>query len=281
MRALVPILAAVMILTTAAAATTIVVGGCASGDYEFNDLYEALREADGRGDVNIIICGAQELERGTTVEARDITITGGTVTSDYERIRLHGDTVRIQDVNLINTRLYVVAEGDIVVKNVRSSVEGYTYCLELNAGGDVTLDDLHVAACNYGVHVLGADELNVWSVYTDGETEAVRFDPENVRDVTLNPIKTIEERVVEKVVEKNVPVREVVYWIPPEVSRELEGCQELVALLQKKKGELEEKVAQLYKELDEAESGRAYPDIWALAGIALAGIVVGYLLGRI
>ncbi len=264
-----------------ALATTIVVGNCVEGDYEFNDLLDALEEAEDHSDVNLFICGVQELERGKTIHVNDLIINGGTIVSNGDRLRIYGDDIVLKDLNVIDTKIKVIARGDIDVENVNISLpEGWKYCIDVNAEGDVTLIDTNVSGCDYGVYVEWADELNIWSVYTGGKTTAVHFEPENVNDVYMNPVRVVVEKIVEKNVERNVPVQEIVYRVPPEIQKDLDSCRELVGILQKKKNDLENRVAELTVKLADAEKARTYPDMWVVVGVALLGIAVGYLLGR-
>ena len=262
-------------------ATTIIVGDCAKGDYEFNDLLDALGEAEDHSDVNLFICGVQELERGRTIHVNDLTINGGTIVSKEDHLRIYGDDIVLKDLNVIDTRIKIIAGGDVIVENVNISLpEGWKYCIDVNAEGDVTLVDTHVSGCDYGTYVERADELNIWSVYTDGKTTAVHFEPENVNGVYMNPVRVVVEKVIEKTVERNVPVQEVVYRVPPEIQKDLDSCRELVGILQRKKSDLENRVAELTVKLADAEKVRTYPDMWVVVGVALLGIALGYLLGR-
>lgn len=270
----------ILLIHNGLALTTIVVGNCAVGDYQFDDLYEALKEASNHTDVNIVICDDQELRWGRSVYVDDFWMSGGTITSDGERIRIVGDDVVIRDVNFIGTRLQIVATGDVLLENIRSSVPDYRYCIELNTTTDITLNKVTVSSCEYGIYVERADELNVWSVYTEDETEALKIDTQNVTTVYLNPVKIVEERIIEKIVEKNIPITEIEYRVPPELQKELDRCKELVGILQDKKSELERKVYALTNKLADAEKQKVYPDTWAVMGVLVAGLAVGYVLGR-
>ncbi len=281
MRRLLLILALAIVIHNAFAITTIVVGDCAKGDYEFNNLLDALEEAEDHSDVNILVCGTRELEHGKTIHVNDIVISGGEIKSDEERLRIYGDDITLSDVNFIHTRIVVVSEGTVTLKNVSTTLpEGWSYCIDLNTEGDVHVIDVHVSGCRYGVYVRRAKELNVWSVFTEDGTTAIRFEPQNVDDVYLNPIKVVEERVVERAVEKNIPVREVVYRVPPEIQRELESCEELVSILQRKKSDLEGRVAELTEKLEDAKKAKTYPEIWTAIGLLVLGLAVGYVAGR-
>jgi len=263
-------------------ALTLVVGGCARGDYEYNTLWEALEAAEGHTDVNIYICGSQELELSKTIHVGDITINGGEITSNERKITIYGDDVVLRDVNFHYTRVYVVATGDVHLQHVWADMPAdWRYCIDVNAQGDVTVDGVHVSGCEYGLYVERADDLNVWEVYTDGSTVAIYFDPQRVDRVFLNPIKVIEEHIVEKIVEKNVPVLEIVYRVPPELQKELDSCRELVGILQEKKSRCENELTQCKVELSKTRSASPYPDPWVAIGILVLGTVAGYLLGRI
>ncbi len=264
-----------------ALATTIVVGTCAKGDYEFNDLYQAIMEAEDHWDSNVVICGVQKLETGITIRAHDVTIGGGMIQSNDDRITIYGDDVTLQDLNLERTRIRIVADGDVLLRGVNSYLSpDWRYCIDVNAEGAVTIDGLRAGGCEYGVQIRKAGELNVWRIYVEGNTTALLLDPANIERIVLNPVERIVERTVEKVVERNVPVKEIAYRVPPELSEELESCQQLVGVLQKKKDDLQRKVFKLQEELDEMGSQRTYPDVWAGIGLISLGLAVGYLLGR-
>jgi len=273
------VLAALLLAGTGWGAT-VVVGDCAEGEYRFDNLYDALREADGHGDVNIIVCGERELRWGRTVHVDDLWMGGGTVRSEGEKIRIVGDEIVIEDLNAVGTRLKITATGDVLLKNVHFSAPGYRYCVEINATGDVTLDNVTLSGCEYGVHVRRADELNAWRVLVEGPTEALKIEGKNVERIYMNPVEVVKEIVVEKIVERNVPVREITYTVPPEIREELHSCKQLVAVLHRKKGELERKVHELTAKASSGDVRKAYPDVWAAAGILALGLGAGYLLGR-
>ncbi|NPA77139.1 MAG: hypothetical protein GXN93_05310 [Candidatus Diapherotrites archaeon] len=270
-------------LGTAYATTTIVVGTCAHGDYEFNDLHAALNEAGNHSDVNIWICGTRELDSYESLSTDYITIGGGTIKSNNDTLVLNAINVDVNDLNVANILLRITAKGNATLTDVNMVGNGYyIYCADVNAGGDVTIDDVNVAGCPYGVLIRGADDLNAWSIYSGEHTVALKILPGAVRGTTyvhaaLMPVV----KTVTKIVEKNVPVQETVYRVPPEIYEKLKSCEKSVAALAKQRTELLNKINELESEVSRTNSQEVQTPWINIVGAAVAALAVGYLLGRI
>ncbi len=279
MRRLVLLLTALLLLKSVAAAT-IVVGNCAHGDYEFNSLYDALREAEDHWDVNVWICGVKRLDSYFSLDGEDVTIGGGTITSNGDTLRINAGNVTLTDLNVENTFLKIVARSEVTLKDVNMNPpEGYYYCADINAGGDVTINGAGLNTCAEGMKISGADDLNVWKLYS--KSEGLKILPGAVRGtIYLNPAEKIVTKTVERVIEKNVPVETVKYVVPAEIKEKLSNCEKTVATLVKKKSELESKVSELEARAEQTNKENAETPWQNSVAIVVTGLGVGYLLGR-
>ncbi len=279
MRKIALLLAAILVLRTVAA-TTIVVGNCAHGDYEFNSLYDALQEAEHHWDVDLWICGVKRLDSYFSLDGEDIMIGGGTITSNGNTLRINAVSVTLEDMNAVNTYVSIGAKGDVVIKDVNMNPpEGYSYCADVNAEGDVTLDGVHVRDCDEGIRISGANDLNVWRMYS--ESGGVKILPGAVRGtIYLHPVEKIVTKTVERIVERNVPVETIKYVIPPEIQEKLANCEKTVASLVKKKSKLENRLSELEGKVERTNRENAETPWQNYVAMIVVGLGVGYLLGR-
>ena len=279
MRKAVLILAAIFLLRTVAA-TTIVVGTCAHGDYEFNDIYDALREAENHWDANVWICGTKRLDSYFSLDGEDVTIGGGTIISNGDTLRINAVNVTVRDMNMNNTYLSIVAKGNVAMEDVNlSPPNGYYYCADVNAGGDFTINGVRLNNCTEGIRISGADDLNVWGLHSN--EECLKILPRAVRGtIYLYPAEKIVTKTVEKIVEKNVPVETTKYVVPPEIQEKLANCEKTVAALVKKKSELENRLNELEAKAKQTNRELTETPWQNYVAIIVIGLGAGYLLGR-
>ncbi len=279
MRRIALFLAAILVMHTVVA-TTIVVGTCVQGDYEFNSLYDALREAEDHSDVNVWICGTKWLDSYFSLDGENVTIGGGTITSNGDTLRVNARNVTLMDMNVENTFLKILARNDVTLKDVNlSPPEDYRYCADINAEGDVLLDVVTLRNCTEGIKISRADDLNVWGVYT--ESEGVKILPGAVRGtIYLNPAERIITKTVEQVVERNVPVETVKYVVPAEIREKLSSCESTVAALVKERSELKNKISELEAQAEQTNKENAETPWQNYVALAIIGLATGYLLGR-
>ncbi len=278
----VALLAVAMLLGTAAAETTIVVGDCANGEYHYSTLFQALQEAQRHYDVNVVVCGEANIGAYTSVKTGRITIYGGTIWSNDDVLNIDADSVRLENVRFVNTLVIARSREDVRIDDVNAEGDGhYNYCIDVNAGGNVTVNGLNVSGCDYGIHIRGASELNLWKITAGKNTVAVLVAGKDVRgNILINPVERIVEKTIVKTVEKNVPVPVTKYVVPPELAEKIQACERNVKALVAQKKVLEEKLSETEAKLpvNEQAGGGAWENSLA---VAVAGLAVGYLLGRI
>ena len=156
------------------------------------------------------------------------------------------------------------------------------------SGGKITSEDARLTITGNRVAVT---DLNLSNVFLNVSAKEVLL--RNVssalrgkdRCIEVNSTVAVIDNVKTSGCDEGVRVRgktlkEKVYRIPPEMVRELRSCEQRVAILLKKKGELERELRDLMLEEDRKTVQKTYPDVWVLLGTLVAGFGAGYLLGR-